>query len=136
VGVAGLRPQVRGVREAAAAGVAEVLHDGRQRAADSGRHVQPALDRRPAEAGERDVVGVDDGELVVDRRERGGQVVGARLLEGTAPEVDQVSGHGHVGPVLTELVEGKVEHGHEQQTYAHPADPGKRYPMLDTFPLG
>src|SRR6185437_734791 len=108
------------------AGVPVVLHDGRQWAGGACRYVQPALDRRTAEAGVRDVVGVDQRELVVDQRERGGQVVGARLLDGTAPEIDQVGGCGHVGPVLAELVEGKVEHGHERQTYAHRGLVGKR----------
>ena len=69
-------------------------------------------------------------------RDAGAQVVGARLLDGTAPEVDQVGGRGHLGPVLAELVEGKVEHGHNRQTYAHRRSGGKRCPNPAAGDLG
>ena len=78
--------------------------------------MQPLLDPRDVEAGERDVVGVDDCELVVDSGERGGQVVGASLLDRTAAEIAEVGGHSHRRPVLAELVQRKVEPGHSNQS--------------------
>ena len=113
VGVAGLRPQGVAVREAAA----DRSSRGTARRSAAGRSAplgtcSQAFTGVAAEAGERHVVGVDQGELVVDRGERREQVVGACLLDGPPPEVDEVLGLGHLGTVLAQRGQVEIEEWH------------------------
>ena len=128
VGVAGLGPGRGGVREAAAAGVAVVLHDRGQRAGGAGGSVQPGLDRGAPETGVADVVGLDQGELVLVRRPAQREVVAARLGQRVGPERHQVRRDRDLRCVGLELGQRQVEERHRQILFK-PLDEG-RAPMI------
>ena len=112
VGVAGGRVQDPLVRQPAAAAVADVLDDRRQRARATRRQVEPRPDRRPAEPGERDVEAC--------RRPRarcrpGSQVTARSCARASASVADQKAsrsaGHGQVGRVARSSSIGRSDWG-------------------------
>jgi hypothetical protein len=94
------------VREAATAAVADELDDGGQGGVRPGGQREPALDRVPAEPGERHVVHLDRLERRLDGFEAGVEVVLPRLLEGLGPEGVEVLGLGGRAAVFAKFVGG------------------------------
>ena len=105
------RGEHRGQRHAARDRVPVVADDGGQRAAGAGGDVQPRLDGRAAEAGEREVVGVDQRLPVVDQGLREQLRRGIRG-EGLSPEGVEARGFGHLGLVGAQGIEREIELGH------------------------
>lgn len=114
VRVSGLRPACVLVGQPPATRVADELnHNGQALPGlEVCGEVQPALDPVAAEAGEGDVKGVDDGEVVVDGLEGGIEGKLARFLNGPVPERLEVGRLDGAGGVVAELFEGKVEKRH------------------------
>src|SRR5215213_10365043 len=107
MGPAGLGPNGVGVRVAAAARVAVILNDRRQRTGRSCGHVEPRPYRSPAVPGEAHVVRIDHCELVVDLGRYCGQVKAARDVDRVPPEVVEVRWLVHLRPVLPELTQAE-----------------------------
>ena len=74
--------------------------------------MEPAPDRRAAEAAKRDVERVDDGQVVVDRLEGRIERVTAGIRQRRRPEVVEVVRPGQVGSIGAELIEWQVELRH------------------------
>src|SRR5215212_7729071 len=104
VGPAGLGPDGVAVRVPAAARVAVILDDRRQRTSSSGRYVQPGSHGSPAVPGEGQVVGVDHSQLVVDLGRRCTQVKAARCVDRVPPEIIEVRWLVNLWPVLPKLI--------------------------------
>src|SRR5690606_24171030 len=112
VGVARRGPGETRVGEPAATPVAEVLDDGGQLLVGAGGPQVPGLDPVPTEAGEGDVVAVDERQVRVDRHGLDGEVVGAGLGERLRPERVEVVGLGDVRAVVGQAVGVDVEERH------------------------
>ncbi|MNI74208.1 hypothetical protein D3C73_1302800 [compost metagenome] len=74
--------------------------------------MQPSLDAVSPEAGERDIEGVDHGEVVVHGLKDNVQRQGSGLGDGPVPELFKVGWYRGVGGVVAELIKGKVKKGH------------------------
>lgn len=109
MGVAECAPGQPGVRDAAAAVVADVLHHGGQRTRADAREHQPGLHRLSAPAVERHVVHVHGREPGVVGDECGVQAVVGRLCERLLPERVEVRRFLGLRAVLAQPLQRHVE---------------------------
>ena len=115
VDVAGAAPGQPVERVAAAAAVADVLHDHGTAGRRVVRDEQPPLDRIPGEPGERHVEHVGVPDRGAGRGELGCPGGGPGGGELAGPELVEVGGLGHVRGVAAELGKRQVgEHGKER----------------------
>ena len=106
--VAGRRPQDALMRQAAAAAVADVLDDRRQRSVVAGGQMEPASDAGPAVTAERHIRGLDDRQARVDGLECRVERQGPRLGQRRRPEGVEVGRFGQVRAVDAKLVDRQV----------------------------
>ena len=93
--------------------VPDELDHRRERATVPRGQVEPGPDRGSAEARERDVIRVEDGQAAVEASEGRVERMTPRLRERVRPEPVQVVGNGQVGAVRTQLRERHVDVRHE-----------------------
>lgn len=108
------------VWQATPAAVAEVLDHARRRAGRRGGQVQPAGHPAAAKAGERHVVRPHGREPVVDRSERGREVVPSRLVERAGSERVEVGRDMHRRGVRAQFGQAQVGVGHGTAAYDPP----------------